>query len=412
MIRTQTYCIETDQIRRGRGDARRALIGFVSLIGMECWAARIADILMRAATGPRAGQVVRQRHAIELTLDRLRRGGEPASAAEHRLCALAAEAVALERELPPQGAARLHAMLGASLIGDANLVGLFHLLSTALRQRANGFVVRFAGFADEAPYDLLLRRDQTEAELACDLLSAEEGRSVHRGAWYRLADRIDPDLQTWLAAHPGRYLLKLTLPRGLRCEPADDGGDDALAMLHQRICRMLHNLRRSDHDEAVVLRLDPLLLAAAQADELGLVPRLRREFGPEAHLSVTTAGDGVFVMAARAGRANEVAISVRRRLAYIAPRRLTGTRPGILALFIEDTDRAEWRALRERLELEAETRQFLTQPAARPVVAVTCTSRLELLGLPAPDAEPDGELRFRNPAHPAARVAALASAVS
>src|SRR5208337_155936 len=98
--------------------------------------------------------------------------------------------------------------------------------------------------------------------------------------------------------------------------------------------------RRSDQDEAVVLRLDPLMLAAAQADELGLMSSLRREFGPEAHLSVTAAGKAVFVMAARAGRENEVAAAVRRRLCAIAPARLTGTRPGILALFIEDTARA------------------------------------------------------------------------
>ena len=103
--------------------------------------------------------------------------------------------------------------------------------------------------------------------------------------------------------------------------------------------------------------------------------------------------------------------ALRRRLAAIAPARLTGTRPGILAMFVEDTDRAEWRHLREQLELEGEARQFLTIPEARAVVAVTCASRLELFGAPAPDAAADGELRFRNPAHPAARAAALAPAV-
>ena len=403
-----TYC----QDRTGHDHARGAVDAFVALAGAANWGARLGEIAMLAAAGPRAGQVVRQRFAIELALERLRRGGVAANPAERRLCVLADQAVALAGRLRSDAVERLRAALAVALSGEASLVAPFHLLRTAARQQANGFAVRFAGLEDGAPFDLLLRRDGIEAELACDVLSAEEGRSVHRGAWYRLADRIDPDLQTWLAAHPGRYLLKLTLPRGLRAQTADGAGEDPLAMLHRRICGMLHSLRRSDHDEAVVLRLDPLLLAAAQADELGLVSRLRREFGPEAQLSVTTAGGGVFVMAARAGRENEVATSVRRRLAAIAPARLSGTRPGILAMFIEDTDRAEWRALREHLELEAETRQFLTQPAARPVVAVTCTSRLELFGLAAPDAEPAGELRFRNPAHPAARMAALAAAVS
>jgi hypothetical protein len=174
---------------------------------------------------------------------------------------------------------------------------------------------------------------------------------------------------------------------------------------------MLRSRVRHDHDEAIVLRLDPLLLAGAQSDEIGLMSTLRQEFGPEAHLSVTTAGAGVFVMAARAGQENEIAAAIRKRLADIAPSRLSGRRPGILAIFVEDTDRGEWRRLRERLELEGETRQFLTGKAARGVVAVTFASRLELFGLKQPDAAPGGEVRFRNPGHPAARVSALAPAV-
>lgn len=174
---------------------------------------------------------------------------------------------------------------------------------------------------------------------------------------------------------------------------------------------MLKTRSRQDHDDAIVLRLDPLLLAGAQAEDTGLIGSLRREFGPEAHLSVTRSGDGVFVMAARAGREDEVGAAIRQRLAALAPARLTGHRPGILSVFVEDTDRLEWRGLRERLELEGETRQFMTAPEAQPVVAVSFASRLELFGLGEPDAAAGGELRFRNPGHPAARSAALAPAV-
>ena len=114
-------------------------------------------------------------------------------------------------------------------------------------------------------------------------------------------------------------------------------------------------------------------------------------------------------MAARAGRPDEEAIAVRRRLFEIAPARLSGRRPGILAMFIDDTDRSEWLGLRDRLELEGETRQFLAYKSARPVIAVTCASRCELLGLAG--AAEEGELRFRNSAHPAAKAAALGPAI-
>jgi hypothetical protein len=385
---------------------------FVALSGDRRWATRMAEIQDLAASGPRAGQAIRQRHAIELAIDRLRQPSRRLPGqAELQLAAIAGKTTELADRLCRAGRERLDAALADALRQEASLISLFHLVRTAALQESRGFDVRFSGLEEGTPFDLLLRKDRTEAELASDVVSAEDGRGVHRGAWFRLADRVDPDLQIWLAAHPGRYLLKMTLSNGLRLNGAASGDAAPLAALHRRINALLHARVRHDHDEAIVLRLDPLLLAGSQSDETDLMSSLRREFGPEAHLSVTTAGGGVFVMAARAGQENEIAVSIRKRLAALAPTRLTGTRPGILSVFVEDTDRAEWRGLRERLELEGETRQFLTHPEARTVVAVTFASRLELFGIQDADTAPDGEWRFRNPGHPAARIAALALAV-
>ena len=391
----------------------RGLDAFVALAGARTWSARISEIHDLAASGPRAGLATRQRHAVELAIERLRGPLErPASTPELHAARLAGEAAALATKLTPHGRTRLRERLRAGLGGNGTLMSLFRVRRTAVLQRERGFQVGFAGFEQDASYDLLLVSGMVEAEIVCDIVSAEEGRLVHRGAWVRLADRMDADLRAWLARHPGNYLLKMTLPLGLQGglhEPAVDDGE--LAYLHVRIRRLLETKGRREHDEGLVLRLDPLVLHGGQSGQPALWSLLRQQFGPEAHLSVTTACDGVFVMAARAGRENEIATAVRRRLAVIAPARLTGTRPGILAMFVEDTDRGEWRGLRERLELEGEARQFLAHKEARPVIAVTCASRFELFGMSAPYAAEDGELRFRNPAHPAARAAALAPAV-
>ncbi|MBV9655692.1 MAG: hypothetical protein JOZ42_14150 [Acetobacteraceae bacterium] len=390
----------------------KALDAFVALIGETRWRQRVAEITRKSGHAPRAAKALLQRHVSELAIEGLRRrlNREP-TAAERRVAALAADAARLAEALRPRGRERLLELLTASTRDQATLIPLLHLLRTAALQRARGFSVQFAGLEDDAHFDLLITRGGAEAEVACDVISAEEGRGVHRGAWFRLADRIDPDLQTWLSAHPGRYLLKMTLPQGLRGTLHEQDGEGAcLARLHEQIRGMLADRQRSAQDPAVVLRLDPLLLAAAQADELGLLSSLRREFGPEAHLSVTAGGDGVFVMAARAGREDEIATAIKRRMAQIAPARLSGARPGILAMFVEDTDRGEWRHLRDRLDLEGEARQFLTLPEARPVVAVSYTSRAELFGVSVEAAE-EADLRFRNPSHPAARTPALAPAV-
>lgn len=388
---------------------RGSIDAFVAAVGADVWRARLGALQAGAGAQTHAGRQCLQRHCIELTLERLRVRplARPASAAERCIAGYAADAAARLDLVAPRGRDRLRALYRAGLAGSETLVGPFHLLRTAALQAARGYAVQFAGLEDRAPFDLLISNETVEAEVACDVISAEDGRGVHRGAWFDLVDRVDPELQTWLRAHPGRYLLKMTLPQGLK----SDGESGLLGGLHERITAMLRSQSRTDGDAAAMLRLDPLMLNAAQADELGLMPRLRREFGPEAHLSVTAAGGGVFVMAARAGQENEVAGAVRRRLDAIAPARLTGTRPGILAVFIEDTDRVEWRLLREQMLLEGETRHFLTHPEARSVVAVTCTSRLELFGLTGPDAAPEGELRFRNPAHPAAKLPGLAAAV-
>ncbi len=387
-----------------------ALQSFVDGFGSRKWADRIAELKAAAAKPTRQGRALQQRHIIELTIDRWRKAGRnrPPSPAESCIARLATDASRLFSDLPGRSRDRLRTRLRLAAEADNTLIPAFHLLRTAALQRARGFDVEFSGLQDDTSFDLLIHRDGQDAEIACDVVSAEDGRGVHRGAWSNLCDRVDPDLQVWLASHPGRYLLKMTLPQGLKDLPEGD----ALAALHGRITTMLSSMRRADHDEAAVLRLDPLMLAAAQADELGLMPRLRNEFGPEAHLAVMTAKRSMFVLAARAGRENEVAVAVRRRMTEVAPTRLTGSRPGILAMFIEDTDRTEWRLLRERMDLEGEARQFLTDPGARPVVAVTCASRVEMFGMATPDAAPDGEFRFRNPLHPSAKVTALAPAVT
>jgi hypothetical protein len=392
------------------GDDLALLRRFIGLCGAD-WVERIEMVLGAAARGGLAGRGLVQQHAIALAIARLNQGtGRPVSAAEREIASLAGDLVMLHKRLGGDGRARLEQRLACGLQGDGTLVPLFHLARTAALQRSRGFEVIDAGLDEGAAFDLLIRRDGEAAELACETVSAEEGHGLHRSAWFDLVDGIDPDLQTWLSAHPGRYLLKMTLPKGLPAKAAGDGLS-TLAALQGRIREMLSRQARAHQDEAAVLRLDPLLVAGAQAGELGLLDSLRAQFGPEAQLAVTRSGGGMLVMAARAGEENAVAPAVRRRMEQVTPRRFSGDLPGILAMFVDGADRAEWRTLRDGLQLEGETRQFLTQRDAVGLVAVTAASRVELFGGGAPDGAVDGELRCRNQAHPAAKSGALGPAI-
>ena len=382
---------------------------FRSLCGGRLWAKRVSEIGQRARSSSLSGRVTQQRHALELTLARL---SDPAalakaSPAERRVLAFANEAVKLAATLPAGPRKRLRARIEAGLTGEATLVPLFHLLRTAALHRARGFEVAFTGLAEETPWDLTVEREGVTAEVACETVSAEEGRQVHRGDWCRLVDLVNPELQTWLAAHPGRYLLKMTLPEGM-------SDASRVADLHRRITTLLQEQKRQDACADAILKLDPLMLAGAQVAGARLPAQLRAQFGEEAHLAVTSVpgGASVFVMAARAGRENAIAEAATRRMESAAATRLSAERPGILAMFLDDLDRVEWRGLRERMELEGAARRWMTRPSARSVAAVTCSSRMELFGIAPPDGTPDGELRFRNPGHPAARSPALAPVIS
>lgn len=387
-----------------------ALKAFVSLAGAATWRKRVTDLGARAQPGSLAGRAAQQRHMLELILARLDRPEAMARAgrAERLVLGFASEVTTLARTLPEAARKRLKAMLAEGLAGEANLIPLFHLVRTASLLRARGFEVRFDGLLHGADHDLLIERGGAATEVVCETVSAEEGRPLHRGHWATLVDRVNPELQTWLAAHPGRYILKMTLPEGV-------SDKTQLADLHARISTMLADERRQDSSADAVLKLDPLVLAGAQAasdPQRALPARLRQVFGVEAHLAVTadSASGSVFVMAARAGRENAISQAVARRLASTAEARLSGRQPGLLSVFLDDLEAAEWHSLRDTLELEGAVRRFLTEPVARRVVAVTCTTRQEFFGVGA--GVPEGELRFRNPGHPAAKHAGLEPAIS
>jgi hypothetical protein len=383
--------------------------GFLALAGEVEWRRRMADLARQAQPRSWQGRAAQQRHALELLLSRLAdpRATPRLSRAEAQVVALAREAVRLADTLPALPRARLRERLLAGLTGQATLIPLFHLLREASRQRARGFTVHFAGLAEEAPYDLRLERDGAVAELACRTVSAEEGRHLPRGNWFALVDGINPDLQTWLAAHPGRYLLKMTLPEGLQT-PAE------LSRLQRQVSDLLASHKRQHASEAAVLKLDPLTLAGVQAAGQGLPRSLREMFGPDTHLAVTgdPAAGSVFVMTAQAGRENALAATVVRHMAEAAATTLTGEHPGIVSIFLEEVERAEWRGLRDTLQLEGAVRRFFTTPAAGRLAAAACSSRFEMFGLAPPEAAEQGELRFRNQAHPAASQPALQPAIA
>ena len=337
--------------RTAQADGPALPAAFIALCGEGPWHSRVAELGLRMQPGSLSGRAAQQRHALELALSRLcgpprhgqgRARPNAASAPSRRM------RWQLAASLPPAGPrARLQDQhpRRADRRGDADpAVPPAAHRRAAARPRLHP-ALRPA-WPRRHPYDLLAERGGATAEVVCETVSAEEGRQVHRGDWWALVDAINPELQTWLAAHPGRYLLKMTLPDGI-------SGPDQLAELQRRISAMLAAEKRQDSGAAGGAEARPADAGrrpGAGPRGGGLPARLRAQFGPEAHLAVTTApGSGsVFAMAARAGRENEIAAAVCRRLALAAESRLSGRHPGILAVFLDDLDRPDWRGAARR----------------------------------------------------------------
>ncbi len=75
----------------------------MALIGARRWRDRLTEIRDLAASGRRAGQALRQRHGVELTLEKLRRDpGAMPSTTEALLGQYAAEIPRIVAELSPR----------------------------------------------------------------------------------------------------------------------------------------------------------------------------------------------------------------------------------------------------------------------------------------------------------------------
>ena len=154
------------------------LARFRALCGDRRWTVRLAEISRRAATSSLAGRAAQQRHALELALGRLldAKAPEKATQAERRVAAYAREAVQLAATLPAAPRKRLREQIEAGLTGEATLVPCSTCFTPPPCTAPAASRCDFTGLAEGTPWDLLITREGTAAEVACETVSAEEGR--------------------------------------------------------------------------------------------------------------------------------------------------------------------------------------------------------------------------------------------
>lgn len=110
--------------------AASSIGSFVDLVGGKRWRERLAEIRDLAAAGPRASQAIRQRHVLELSVEKLRRQpGIRPSVTEGLLGSIAREIPLIAENLTSRGRDRLVDQLRCGLSGQNTLIPVFHLNS-------------------------------------------------------------------------------------------------------------------------------------------------------------------------------------------------------------------------------------------------------------------------------------------
>ncbi len=388
--------------RTPRGAMRR----FMGVVGRRAWTARMRSLEAHIAGQPALRHVVQRRHLLEMAFDqldrRVRRAGPdrplpPQYAALAEIAGLVGDTA---EALNAKGEKALKARLAAALEDGGALSAALHPFAVARRFLQLGFSVSFPDLEDKAPYDLLVEKDGTAAEVVCVAVASDAGRSVDSADWSRLVGEIDGAMQAYVDGRPGRYVLKLSLPEGL-------AGDTGIADIRDAVVELLADNQRSARAESVVMKLDPLNLGSDPISQDDLHQVLRAQFGPAASLAIGMFGDSAFAIAGRSGKPDDIARGVLDQLVDV-PRRFGGDRPGLLFTLVDDVSAVEWTSLRDRMELEVAGRELLNRAENAPVHSVAFVSVADMVTEGPPGFARHRSLCVLNPKHPQARAADLA----
>jgi hypothetical protein len=389
-----------------RRTPRGAIRQFMGLVGRPAWTARVRALENQIKRQPTLRHAIRRRYLLEMAfdqLDRRVRNRNETRALPEQSAALAEIAGVIgdaAEILTKAGRATLQERLRAAFGDDGNLAEALHPFAVARRFLELGFTVAFPGLEKDTPHDLLVAKDGIDADVVCVAVGSDPGRAVNSDDWFQLIDLIDPALRAYVVDRPGRYLLKLSMPKGLSNAKAIPGIRDA-------VLDLLSQNQRSARAESVVMKLDPLSMPANRVDQETLHQRLQAQFGPGASLAIGVDGESAFAVAGRSGKPDNIAAGVLQQMVDV-PRRFGGERPGLLFTLVDDVSAVEWTNLRDQMELEVAGRELLNRTENAPVHSVAFLSVADLVS-----AGPPGFARYRslcvlNPKHPQADSEALA----
>jgi hypothetical protein len=381
-------------------DFSSVLSQFVSIAGWSRWKARLAELDEVYQRSPVTQSYLRERHALEFELSRLRQRrqttGRLAKRVEstefYRLASMATATVAVHRQLSATGKNRLRGMLLKALNSDFRAIE--HEVHIATHLVSRGFDVRPTDMEGEARFDYLANNGDREVEIECKSVGYDLGRKVHLGDFNALAERLYPICKAYVDQRLESKLIVLSLRQRLNTN------DNLFSRVSSYVNEVLERRRDYVEDAELLLECSPYHPRILPPEGDTLRQEIEKLLGThQFHVFVSGNSVAAVVFVARSQRPDQVLSYMFKQMKGAASQ-FTRTRPAIVCVQVEGVYPDEWHELATGSSLQVMTDRYLRSKNRSHVhtVVYNSTGWLERRG---PVVTEHGTaLYFRNKNHP------------
>lgn len=284
-------------------------------------------------------------------------------------------------------------MMRDGLQTDRGLQPLAFEMASAVDLSGRGFKLQFVDLESCERFDYLIRKDGVEAEFECKTVSYDLGRQVHRRVFERLGKQVfERGVSEFLTTSGPNIRIDLTLEARL------PSGEKPLARVVDMVASALRGnaatepglgrARASEWD--IPGRPDDL----RQSDLKGTFDR-----GDDDHTLIAIGPRRAFALVASSEKPARLLQGVFRELRRVAREQLSGTRPGVIAVQIEDIRESDWVQLSHGSAIEAMTAAYFVTGRREHIHSVLYSSEQLLHKAPGRAWLSGTRLVYRNPAN-------------
>lgn len=325
---------------------------FVDITGRKPWQKRFDSFRQQIQRNPLIENHFLEKYPLELEMEAawalLESGGcfeLPKSTAQAALYSFVAMTARVHQRLSQAGSHRLAGMIRSSLSEPCGFAPLQYEMTMAANLMHRGLDVEFYDIEHGGGPDFLAIRDGLEVEVELKTVSGDVGRKVHRPRLYQLAEHLYPAMNTALSRETDGHLVRVILPDRL------DGSDAQMQDLRDQIAEVL--MAHSSKPGIEPFEIDYMTFALEGG------PFERPSFGPwtgvgvrefvkelvgndnENILMVVSPGRTAVVVTVESRKNDSVMKSIQRTIKDAAKRQLTGTRPGVILVNLNDVTDGE-----------------------------------------------------------------------